>query len=676
LIARWPNPNAVTRIFDMALSGHHFFVTGAGGILSFDARDESTLAIQGAYITSGEFRCLHAEGDRLYAAGKGIVVFDVSDPCTLRPVAHYLADQDIKQLRVVYPMGYAIAFNGSVFALNLEAPQSTAPARGIVDTDRIYDIAASTKHLFRANRTDLTCFDLENPLAPREIARYPLAAHNPVLAASDFILVHASHDPISPDPATGADWMFPFHFFTVGDDETLQLRAKIFLDECPTRMLIRGHRLFALGHSALLIIDIADPNAPKLISRVGDYQNLRNFAINDGAIVLSDGYDRITALHPSGDSYRVQATYDAKAARFQAVHANRRFFFSSSDEPPEVYALRPSGTTNLLTVGKVAAAAKDLFATDDTLFLASGRTGLQLFDIRDANSMTMAGAYQSTGGTLCVFGTPKVAYLASEMSYSERSGLFEILDVSDPKAIARLGSCPIQSRSDRLFVDDNKRAYNFSGTNAFQIIDVSDVHHPRVVHSTLFASNSVMEFVMLRNSAQDLFAILSADRHSAWSVMGRGAPADISARRMAQLKTLQPQKAFLDGNLLYRAEGRLGVEIWDLCETDPEHQAEEAAAPGQAVSSRPAPGSSSNDGASYPMVEGCGIFCDRVQITLSGAQTDRVYLEYTTDLLSREVQWTRVQPTSERSPDGRRLLTCDVPNCDSSSIFWRLCVEP
>ena len=127
-------------------------------------------------------------------------------------------------------------------------------------------------------------------------------------------------------------------------------------------------------------------------------------------------------------------------------------------------------------------------------FIATGETGLKIFDISDAEFPLPIGCYDDDGRFEAVKIVDEIAYLICRMTIGEDIGVFlRLLDVSDPTDLSLVGTCNIGISNDILnstgiSIFDNYAYVAFTSgwgengaSGTFQVIDISDMTSPEVI---------------------------------------------------------------------------------------------------------------------------------------------------------------------------------------------------
>ena len=241
----------------------------------------------------------------------------------------------------------------------------------------------------------------------------------------------------------------------------------------------------AQGEGGLLIVNVANPADPQIVSQTTD--NVRGYsskiAMKDSAVYLAAGtfgVSVVNAVNPDTPFVTV-SNLGMKPARDFLILGN--FMFAAVSEQginiaDISYPTEPDIRGGLTTVGY----AYGLAASTDSNFLyaACGEMGMSIYDI--SNFQEGYGTYQLVGWcdapgdaeAISVIDDRKIAFLACG------TGGLQIMDYSDTSDIFITGSYDsIGYAKDLIY--DNDLIYMTTETYGLQIIDVSDITKPVLV---------------------------------------------------------------------------------------------------------------------------------------------------------------------------------------------------
>ena len=161
----------------------------------------------------------------------------------------------------------------------------------------------------------------------------------------------------------------------------------------------------------------------------------------------------------------------------------------SSVKPSEENTPSASSSLSLKVVKvlPVAGQPEFVFVKDHFVYLASGYSGIQIFDVSQPEEAHLAGSFDTPGYAEGVFVSGDFAYIA------DKDGGFSILDISDPK-IPKLINRDKKISAEGVFVKDGLAflAYAWWG---IKIFDVSDPTLPKLILERDLSDESEAVFV-------------------------------------------------------------------------------------------------------------------------------------------------------------------------------------
>ena len=136
-----------------------------------------------------------------------------------------------------------------------------------------------------------------------------------------------------------------------------------------------------------------------------------------------------------------------------------------------------------------------VFVSGSYAYVADGSSGLQIINITNPSSPTLAGSFGAEGAAVDVHVSGNYAYMADIIVpwYS----ILWIIDISNPSSPTRAGAYEALNWPDGIFVSGNYAyvADAYSGSSELQIIDISNPSSPTLVGSYDTPDNPVEVFV-------------------------------------------------------------------------------------------------------------------------------------------------------------------------------------
>jgi hypothetical protein len=453
------------------------------------------------------------DANRLYLSDldSGIYVLDVADPAGIRALEHF---------HTANAHGFAVSDKAIVVAdggYGLRAIRRTQPLSfaGSYHASRIWfrDVMFDGEQLIVGDRAGIhrfgmkeeartlrTAFQLEQPLAkpdgkpltPQEVkdlygTAYRIEVEGVDVASAayqgheghqnrlipvcqdlsdeaGFPKIEVQSQTVAIDPARGRIK------FSDGDRKPIRGLGKLPLTMgIPCRVLLRGSLLFSINEEGLNLrcYDVSDPLKPRLRSAIatggfschgltakGPYVGASN---NLSAFTVYDFSDPDNPVHASfiGPCSARGMEFD-DGDRLYCVHGRCLIVDVKDIRKPKVLGVIPECHSSRFC------------ARGDFLYMPSGE-GLVIYNVRDPGNVTKAAVYPGAWAEP----VPKdgLLYLAGAS--------FDIVDVKNPAAPAKLASLPLQAKNlaiDRTF------AYLAEG-NTLHVLDISKPTAPTVLAS-------------------------------------------------------------------------------------------------------------------------------------------------------------------------------------------------
>lgn len=255
-------------------------------------------------------------------------------------------------------------------------------------------------------------------------------------------------------------------------------------------MLVRKqHRLAALGLVTLGCAPALGGDVPCIFPVLeGSYDtngSARASAIAGDYAYIADGASGVTALLISDLTNPALAdSYDTAGNGLDLRLVGDRLYLADDTAGLVVFDVSSPGTLTPIGSFDTAGRAFGIDVAGTTVYIADRENGLLVLDASNPASITQLGQYTigSTEFVLDVVVDGTTAYLAGN-----NGGAFEIVDVSNPGLIVKLGGIPTLSSG--ISIDHNAGTVCYAqSSTGLTTIDVTDPANPVALQTTALAS--------------------------------------------------------------------------------------------------------------------------------------------------------------------------------------------
>jgi len=425
LVGRSPMPDVARSI---VLNADYAYVGVSGAVRVVDLRDPPWYTViesiptreqtyfsmdaAGGYLVIGYTDRSSMLGIHTGSLPAGIDVYDVSTPT--QPVL--LGALDFEEHALVHDVtvsgefAYAAADDG-LHVVHLSDPAGPTEV-GRVTTDPLLRIAASGSFAHATGSLgELTVIDLSDPANPAVVGELDLLGHQaPVSFAHASIVTSAHRGVVTLDDSLVV--------LDLDDPQQPKVVGRLLEKVCGGSVVLDGERAYALSGlfgavidprsfictNALLAVDLADPDEPKMLLRRENLLEAEAFAADSGVAVVVDTFFTLHVLDTSNPSAPVEAARLPGQEMDMTLDLVMRdgYAFLAQYEGLRILDLADPAEPALVGYYSPYMGSIPFFyepAVDgDTAFLASGHGGLWILDIADLAAPELASVFTPHDG--------------------------------------------------------------------------------------------------------------------------------------------------------------------------------------------------------------------------------------------------------------------------------------
>ena len=323
-------------------------------------------------------------------------------------------------------------------------------------------IAVSGDHLYLASG-DLEIFDVSDPAAPSLVSSFPAVGARGVAVSGGYAYLAAAGYPA-------------LQIIDVSDPTSPTLVSDFYSGsyQSASDVVLSGSLAFlTLEYAGFLIIDVANPEAPRLrgrYSRRGERQRIAVFEDTAFHVVDGTGLDVVDVSDPSAPALRVHCHTPGNSL---AVAADGRGAVVADGSSGLQFT---DGVCTDLRLGSVFAFEdlRDVEVSGGHALLPSGDYGLRIVDVSDPTSPTPVIDFDMPE-------TPRGVGLYGEYAlvtgYSPPGGFLRLVDVRDPSDPGLAGLVDLPAMGIDV-VASGPLAYVAARQAGLQVVDLSDPDHP------------------------------------------------------------------------------------------------------------------------------------------------------------------------------------------------------
>ncbi len=422
---------------DVALSGDFaFLASGAKGVSVVDIHNPAApLLVTNVTLGIQSVGTVSLNGNTLYASatGNGLLVFDVTDstaPVLVTNLAGGIAGFGVAQAagRV------GLADNSGPFRF-FSATVPLAPVLvGQFPITAATSVALDARHAFvSSGNGTVDIFALDEPARPQSVAKVQLGIRDASrrIYAGNMGAVHLTR---------GATLTT---FSTADPFNPVPTQTNALPGAGPVRVSFSGNLGVGTANALWLwTLDLADPLLPKLVGTLTAAPSLQDLVL-DGTRGFGGGFNRLDWLDVANTSQPAFTATLTTAEVYRSLAVLGNHLYAGTQGPElQVFDVSVAPVFTLLTNLPTEGIPGQLIVAGQRLYLLQAKQpALAIYSLADPANPVRIGAYTN--------GLPYAqAVLHDGFLYGQISrGGFEVLDVSDPKDIRRVGgnALPITS---------------------------------------------------------------------------------------------------------------------------------------------------------------------------------------------------------------------------------------
>ncbi len=339
------------------------------------------------------------------------------------------------------------------------------------------------------------------------------------------------------------------------DSENVKLLSR--LPAGPTRAVAIGYNELYFGKGALLEVLTKTDTAFNVIGEFTAHGTINDISMVGNYVFLASGTFGLEIVnvtdthHPSLEGY-VRMDDEAVAVFATDVYTTSPVVFVLTDHSGVfVYDASTPSNPQLLSTFETSGTGKDLYGDKDNLklYVAEYNKGFEILSISDPKQLTRLGSYNTTGLSYGITVSDNVAYVAD---YQKGLVLF---NVANPAAITKIVGFQTRGAAyDVVYVPDTKFAYVALGAEGIVGIDVTEASYP-AYYSFSHAGNALnlavcdtLLFVANGTGGLEIVKATKTEMDSCYNV-----PAEGNAIGL-----------YLEGDKLHVAKGFGGYEAVDV----------------------------------------------------------------------------------------------------------------
>ncbi len=341
------------------------------------------------------------------------------------------------------------------------------------------------------------------------------------------------------------------HIVDISDPENPKIISSLITPGSASDIFVADTKIYLAAEAGgLQIIDIQDISNPKIIGSVTTPGWAFDVFVSDGKAYIADGDSGLQVVDITDPSKPgIIGSADTPGFAYGIVVADGKAYMADWNGGFQIVDVGDPSSPKIIGSADTKGLAKGIFVSDGKAYLADVWKGLQIFDIADPSNPKIIGTADTPGNAYDVFVIGDRAYLADNMS-----GL-QILDVVDPSKPKIIGSADTPGDAYSIFVA-NEKAYIADGESGLQIIDIGDMSNSANIPSV--------------STPGDAYGIFLADR-KAYIADGMSGLQVIDISDLSNPKIIgaadtpgESNDIKLLGNKAYIADGDSGLQVIDI----------------------------------------------------------------------------------------------------------------
>jgi hypothetical protein len=432
-----------------------FLANGSGGLHIVDVSNLQQPQRAGVWYPHGKATALAKYGPYVYlaAGGSGITIIEVTPPTTPRLVATVPLHGSASDIVIVPPYAYVGTAQGLLYIFDLTTPLRPHLLGQVEVEGHVVDMAVADGIAYLAClKQGIIIVDVRQPQHPRLLHHWPTAAAATGIAvheqrayvAAGALEILDVQRPETPVRAAirgglgtyGVAVLPPYVLVASGTDgvQVVPLDGSQVISQTRTthyaaRLAVTGQRaLVADTQGGLRIIDLAQPDQPRLLAALEDIGTIVDVVVDGSFAYLAD--DR----HGSGvvvvdvslpTTPRVVGQYHNQATSAVVVWNQLALV---GDEAGLVHLVDMQQPTRPRVLGSLAVPGKvqHLTLRPPYVLVAGDDAGLHVVEVTPDHLMQLRATVPMTGRALDIALVQRTAYVAAA------SGGIQVVDVSTP----------------------------------------------------------------------------------------------------------------------------------------------------------------------------------------------------------------------------------------------------
>ena len=444
----------------IAIAGDHAFVTvRSQGVQVIDVGDPSSPTLAGSIDLPGSNLAISVDGSIATVVQTGtpfngrVTVLDVSDPTTPTEAGH------IDNSNFFFFFGVALSGTHAYVSderglniINVGDPASPF-VEGYLDTSSALIHVVASGNLVFANWEDseLRVIDVGDPTNPVPVGALPIADIQSLSPSGELLFL-----------ADGE-----IQIIDVDDPTLPEVIGRYSPPGDPVDIVVSGDFAYAAAGSEMRVWDVLDPASPTSIANLDLPASSLGIDVVEDNAFLSDTQFGLRVYDIGDPTAPVEVGHlEIVGDRFGRLEVADGFAYIVDWAGLVMVDVNDPTTPAFPRRAQVFFDGLDLAVSGDTVYVAAGQDGLQIFH------NVGPGHYLDLIGSLATTGSVESVAVAGQHVYVTDIGVLRIIDVSDPTAPVEVGF---------LDIDDFLGSVAVSGTTAYtawEDIAVIDVSNP------------------------------------------------------------------------------------------------------------------------------------------------------------------------------------------------------
>lgn len=487
--------------YDMKIKDNFAYCGMSNGIQVIDVQDPSNPNVVNHVYTGDQIRSIDIQGDKLYAGGKSLHVYDIQNPLALKFCGQYNSEGQVFAVKIRDCCAF-LYYNNSINIIDVSNPAfckligTTSISHGSTTAADI-ELDGSLAYLAT---DDIYIFDISDMEAPSEISHFDTPYFAVDLDKQDSLLFVIDYS--YTQPATSSS----ISILNIANPSMPKyISGYDIRGELGNIHILDNYALVSAGLNGFAVFDISNINEIELISCLQPFGRAGAFDIAENVIVLSNGklsivdipgygqnlckppretkdsdnseWGRILTIDMTDISSLVPIAEIPQSGYCKVAKAADDWLIVSSDQ----------GYVNLLdisipdTISEVSRiitprAGTRTALSDNILAVANELYGLYIYDITIPRNPVLL-------KNLSDLGILNDVYLHNNNIFVTGQSGFSIYDISEPSNPILIGNCIIPDFANE-FIVVNDYAFVTGRYSGFHVVDLSDSFNPYIAASS------------------------------------------------------------------------------------------------------------------------------------------------------------------------------------------------